>query len=117
MQPSKDFNYSVDPTFNSWCQLSNCIHEVRKVAVGLKTSQATCGPEIARLEQIERAYTPKNTVLSFVTDEQLQKVELYINDGYIDHPEVVFQYGLDYLSVEKDEEPPAVRSITTTAKK
>ena len=97
MQPSKDYSYKVNPTSLSRCQLSDCIHEVQQVRQELMSKKLDCAPEIARLADIEHAYVSKNSVLNFVTDDQLKKIEVYIGDGSIDCSEDVFAWGLETI--------------------
>lgn len=100
LQPSKDFNYRVNPCSPLSCSYSGVLFEIEKIKSNSQCKSPDCGyKKSINMIDLGNAYT--NVIVHFVDDDQYSKVEELKVGGLIDSASDLVSYGIDYIEEMK----------------
>ena len=100
IQPSKDYDYKLDPTNPLRCQYSSLLYKIHQIQHGAECENPRCTYK-AKLETIETTNPYQNVLIHYIDDEDLGRAANLKDEGWVESSRDIFEYGLNYLESEK----------------
>ncbi len=93
LQPSKDFNYRVDPCNPLSCEYTSLLMDVERIQQSGKCDNDDCGYKAA-IRSIPTKENYQNILMHYIDDATLQSIQRLVEDDKAESSTEILEYGI-----------------------